>query len=458
MSLTKITYSMIQKAPINIVDKGADATGVASSAQALNDAITEAIATNNEVFIPAGTFNMASTTILISSPVRVYGTTNSALIWAANYEGTGISITGVNVYLENFMVITPKRNTQSATSLGIDVTKNGSVFTNVKVKSIGAGTYDGWQTAIRYAEWRHLVFGGEATGNGYGIKSTTYVNALSVFGCFLGAEAGAGAAVYIVAGAQISIIGCDIEGYSDYGVWINGLTSAQCRGVTISGNYFELQKLANIRISGFDASKPAKGVSITGNFLENNGQGGRNILCEYTSGLTITGNECHGGYVDAVLLQISNLNVLVQANDFDTGSALVTSGTVTGIYGFSYSQGTWSPEIDRSSSATTATYTSDGRWTRIGNQVTISGSVTISSIAAQGTGNNYIKNLPFAPTDDYHETGSVFFNTGFLTSTVASCSTLRNYGIVFQANKSATVVAEDWAAGRITFSCTYLVA
>lgn len=52
MSLTKVTYSMIDQAPANVLDYGADPTGVADS----TTAIENAIATGRRVRIPAGTY------------------------------------------------------------------------------------------------------------------------------------------------------------------------------------------------------------------------------------------------------------------------------------------------------------------------------------------------------------------------------------------------------------------
>lgn len=52
MSLTKATYSMISGAVANVLDYGADASGVASSTAAF----TAAIATGKSVFVPAGTY------------------------------------------------------------------------------------------------------------------------------------------------------------------------------------------------------------------------------------------------------------------------------------------------------------------------------------------------------------------------------------------------------------------
>lgn len=63
MSLTKVTYSMIDGAVVNVLDYGADPTGSADSITAINNAITAA-ATGKIVFFPAGTYKISSSILL----------------------------------------------------------------------------------------------------------------------------------------------------------------------------------------------------------------------------------------------------------------------------------------------------------------------------------------------------------------------------------------------------------
>jgi hypothetical protein len=59
MSLTKVTYSMIAGAPINVLDFGADPTGVSDSTEAIRNAIAAATGVNSqstEVYFPIGTY------------------------------------------------------------------------------------------------------------------------------------------------------------------------------------------------------------------------------------------------------------------------------------------------------------------------------------------------------------------------------------------------------------------
>lgn len=68
MSLTKVSYSMIQGALANILDFGADPTGATSSTDALN----AAIATGNSVYVPKGTYKLTAMSTLPSG-CCVYG-------------------------------------------------------------------------------------------------------------------------------------------------------------------------------------------------------------------------------------------------------------------------------------------------------------------------------------------------------------------------------------------------
>lgn len=66
MSLTKASYSMIQGAPANVLDYGADPSGVANS----TDAFDLAIATGKRVYVPTGTYLINAT---INTKTVIYG-------------------------------------------------------------------------------------------------------------------------------------------------------------------------------------------------------------------------------------------------------------------------------------------------------------------------------------------------------------------------------------------------
>jgi hypothetical protein len=100
MALTKVSYSMISGETANILDFGADPTGVASSTAALN----AAIATNNAVFIPQGTFRLTGQSVLPGG-MRIFGVGSSKSLFKCDisaHTGDFLRVAGGNNDLEHF--------------------------------------------------------------------------------------------------------------------------------------------------------------------------------------------------------------------------------------------------------------------------------------------------------------------------------------------------------------------
>lgn len=81
MSLTKVTYSMIQSMPANVLDFGADSTGVSDSTAAF----TAALAASQQVYAPAGTYKISDT--LYFSTQQIFGA-------GSGPDGTILSVVG----------------------------------------------------------------------------------------------------------------------------------------------------------------------------------------------------------------------------------------------------------------------------------------------------------------------------------------------------------------------------
>jgi hypothetical protein len=96
MALTKVTYSMIQDGPINILDLGADGSGNAAfdNTPILNSAIATAVASKSRaIYIPSGTYYFNTLPANITGSVRIYGDDVSSTVLfrnftsANNYDG-----------------------------------------------------------------------------------------------------------------------------------------------------------------------------------------------------------------------------------------------------------------------------------------------------------------------------------------------------------------------------------
>lgn len=115
MALTKVSYSMISDAASNVVDYGADPTGLADSTTAIQAAINSLSSTGGTVFFPKGTYRTDSGVTLVSKLTLLGETgavlkpTNTVPFWAyrgvstsnvkvqnLTFEGTGTAFTDGN--------------------------------------------------------------------------------------------------------------------------------------------------------------------------------------------------------------------------------------------------------------------------------------------------------------------------------------------------------------------------
>jgi hypothetical protein len=87
MSLTKVTYSMIEGAMTNVLDYGAIGDGVADDTAALTNAYAAAVATTKTLYLPAGIYKITSQ-LVWDSPVNVIGVAQgTTLLKTGNFDG-----------------------------------------------------------------------------------------------------------------------------------------------------------------------------------------------------------------------------------------------------------------------------------------------------------------------------------------------------------------------------------
>ena len=118
MTLTKATYSMIDGASLNVLDFGADKTGVADSTAAIQAAIDAAYTSNNKtVYVPNGVYKLTNTVSITQGVMIVgegsqgsneaYGTVfkhysnNSCFRW----DGSGTAFAGTGGGLKNCLIV-----------------------------------------------------------------------------------------------------------------------------------------------------------------------------------------------------------------------------------------------------------------------------------------------------------------------------------------------------------------
>ena len=94
MSLTKVSYSMITGTPVNVLDFGADPTGVADSTLKIQAAI-DSITDDNVLVVPSGTYKITSTLTLgdTNKGARIVGVGLPTF----NFVGLGAAADGIQI-------------------------------------------------------------------------------------------------------------------------------------------------------------------------------------------------------------------------------------------------------------------------------------------------------------------------------------------------------------------------
>ena len=134
MSLTKATYSMIEGAPVNVLDYGAVGDGVANDTAAF--AAARAAASGKKIYIPAGTYKI-----------------NQALTGATDFilEGDGTGAGALDVSLPFTATAISAATGQNASTLELIGGNIGVSATDVRVGKFGGGYPVATGETLRFA-------------------------------------------------------------------------------------------------------------------------------------------------------------------------------------------------------------------------------------------------------------------------------------------------------------------
>jgi hypothetical protein len=131
MALTKVSYSLITGAPVNVFDFGAVGNGVADDTAA----IQAALATGNSIYFPKGTYNI-SDQLEPQSNTSWHANNDATLVWTTvdclinaqsidNWTMTGLTVDG------NYTAYTPVDNTQTPWGVLLESSTNVTIQNNV---------------------------------------------------------------------------------------------------------------------------------------------------------------------------------------------------------------------------------------------------------------------------------------------------------------------------------------
>lgn len=200
MSLTKVSYSMINGSPVNVLDYGAIGDGTTDSTSAISTALNSGA---SEVVIPQGTFIVSAITVTSSTLRRVSGPGTLKLKNAANTFM--LTLTGTNELVFDGVNFDGNKANQSG---GTSVNRSSYILINLTdATTVG--------TQFRSCKFSNAYYG--AVINNGGIR--TLIDGCWFYSCGMTSKDGTCDAIFNGTSAQgTRIVNNWINDCSDYGV------------------------------------------------------------------------------------------------------------------------------------------------------------------------------------------------------------------------------------------------
>jgi hypothetical protein len=480
MPLTKVSYSMIDGAPINVLDYGADPTGVADSYAAF----VAALAAGNHVYVPSGIYRLTQT-LSITGDKILAGPESSSVAWQSakiNYTGTGncfqsISAEFGGVNIRNFEF----SGGDGSGAYAIYNTRPQSVFENIHIENwnnsgvaleeAGTGSQASWSTMVRqvkyigpavptpYRGFQVAINGGHVTLDGCeAIRGSIGINidqgeAINIWRCstnlqcntttfpFSSLPRDEQCGIRLSGDAYktaVSIRECYIEGFT-YGIYVEA-----CESLSIEDNYIadlgvssdfvgvpgSLIYLQEIPVPG--GIEYVKNVTIRNNRLAGVGNGINTVFIgEDAQHIEIYNNDIASvgsiGYLGALPTAIYKENGYLtyvgdnryRLNPFVGVKFNDAFGLLAEMF---WDRDTFTAVV--SGSGTAGTYqiaSQNSTYTVFGRSVTLNSKITLaSSVTGGGSGNLQISGLPYTGKATTFAYGSVVLSGVNYTTAGAS--------------------------------------
>ena len=312
MSLTKVTYSMITGASVNVLDYGVVGDGVANDTAAIQSAVA-AIKTagGGTLYFPKGTYKVVFPAGLSAYSSLFALPSNTAVVFATGAQMNASAVTGSNLFASVFGVdktalpvtnlrfenikiaqaaagggqelgqaITLESGADSPASSISDVVINGCSFTD-----FGSAIYVLQRTSVGASERQ---VNNVTITNNFGEGNLSFITA-DGDGMVIDSNIARGLkpdptgsydAVSIHSGANISVTNNDFSYYGEFGVNVRNSPENLCgsSNITITGNVIHsiLNKCVGISLAAGETVYGIRNVVVSGNNLSS---GNDNNLC-----------------------------------------------------------------------------------------------------------------------------------------------------------------------------------
>lgn len=234
MSLTKVSYSMIDSAPLSVIDYGADQSGLVNSSAAFNAAILEcALAGGGTVTMPYGTYLLQNTVFLPAyvtldlggSIIEGPGVGSATNLFESGYLSGGAVISNINVAL-TYVIRGSIRNgfiKNCGKALAMERLIDGCEIRDLQFENC---TYAVWSNDSYYPRFINLFSRGAAAGaTNAAFYFATYVNVNAIESVFV-ADRVLGMEI-AVNGNCLTLYNCSAEGCTD--------------GIKVTGNLYPIK-------------------------------------------------------------------------------------------------------------------------------------------------------------------------------------------------------------------------
>lgn len=455
MSLTKVTYAMIQGAPFNVQDFGAVGDGSTDDTAAIQAAITACQTSGSSLYIPTGTYKTTST-LNITGKVIIFGdgnqssiinfysaaTTNFAILISLpdNSSAIGLDIGHIGINC----------NAGAAVGSGISMTTTAtnsafsqSTLHDIYIKNVTIGIrLDG---VIYMSDFSRITVSGSVTQYGwYSLNSLSQ----TIYNSFTNLEVtnvgNSGYAYYMsVSASQLTNLTADaccyFTGfYSNLtGLFIEGITAAT-PATTTALTLVAINSAQNIGLINIPNSKCSTAISYEGANIYLN-----NVLIPDSG----AGNQPNS----ALVLYAGNIGVVnnfqmlrpaVTKIDSYTATSILNGFTITNSpsiftdtnLNLSYGTGTWTPTFP--TNWTTSPSVISAQYTKIGRQVTVT-LYANNGVAIDGA---VIGGLPFTS----NATQGAGAASGCSDSTAAIRGSITNSSTQISFIPAATLTGDFW--------------
>lgn len=445
MSLTKVSFSMIEGAPLNVLDYGADPTGVADSYAAF----VAALAAGSNVYVPQGTYKLTQT-LSITGQKLFYGpdsSSSSLQLAVLNFTGAGNGIQAIStefggLCIRNFMII----GGDGSGAYAIYSTRPQTVIENIHIEGwdnsgialeeAGTGSQASWGTLVRQCKWigpaeptpfigfQVAINGGHVTLDGCeAIRGSIGINidqgqAINIYRCSTNLQCNTITYPYSSLARDmqcairlsstsyktaVSIRECYIEAFT------NGIYVEACESLSIEDNYIADSGVAGdfadvagslIYLKEYTTSPNyIKNVTIRNNRIAGSGNGVRTVFIGqdaehievYNNDIEATGSTGYLGALPTAIYKESGYYSYIGNNRFRLNPfvGVRISDTSKLLAEMFWITGTWIAGVKGSTSSGTYQIASQiSTWTKIGRFITLNCRITLDSVVSGGgTGN-----------------------------------------------------------------------